>query len=309
MLGIGGKKKAPPKGGGMPPQGQMRVPVDEVNALSSRGFSEPEIVNALKKQGYSIPEIDQGMKNALRNAASTGTDMVSPFGDQRFDSRPEPMPRGDSFQPPQGMELEHPSFGTSGRRFDEIGQARQPFGRPTFPEPSNDMGEPPYGSDFNRRGIGSENDFDIPTGSQFESSVPAPGEYQQRPEQRPLPSLDQPDHERKVSKKQIEELVEVIIEEKWHDMKSKLNAMDTRFLETNNKIVALENMIRQMRSDREDELKHIDNKIDTYKNAMTDMNGKMQSMENAMRDSLTPLIGTLRSLSETINNLKEKKGL
>ncbi|MBN2101569.1 MAG: hypothetical protein JW716_01715 [Candidatus Aenigmarchaeota archaeon] len=307
MFGIGGKKKAPARGGGMPSQGQMRVPVDEVNALSSRGFSEPEIVNALKKQGYSIPEIDQGMKGALRNAASTGPDMGSPFGGQRFDSGPEPMPRGDSFQPPPGMELEHP-FRAGGGGFEEMRPARQPFSRPTFQEPSAAMEEPSFGDDFNRP-VSSGNDFDIPTGSQFEDSVPTPREYQQRPEPRPLPSLEQPDHERKVSKKQIEELVEVIIEEKWHDMKSKLIAIDTKFLETNNKIVALENMIRQMRSEREDELKHIDNKIDSYKGSMNDMNGKMQSMENAMRDSLTPLIGTLRSLSETINNIKEKKGL
>ncbi len=309
MFGLGGKKKAPPRG--VPSLSPMRVPVEEVNTLSSRGFSEPEIVNALKKQGYSLPEIDQGMKGALRNAASGGSG-IAPLGrEQPFEENLGPIPKGNTFQPPPGMEIEHPSFKATGGGFDDLKFNRPP---PTQEYVDNyqtpQIQEPPSPrDDFDTPQMRPSNDFEVPTGNQFDTSIPAPRQYKPEPVEKPLPSLDTTSYEKKVSKKQIEELVEVIIEEKWHDMKSKLNGMDTKFLETNNKIVALENLMRQMRSERADELKHIENKIDNYKGSMDDMNGKIQSMENAMRDSLTPLISTLRSLSETINNLKEKKSL
>lgn len=316
MFGIGGKKKGAPKGG-MQGAGQKRVPVEDVVTLSSRGFSEPEIVNALKKQGYSIPEIDNAMKGALRNAATNSPSdqgMNSGFDDPSSFNQPDNMPSrgGNEFRPPPGMDLEHPSYNPSGqqdRSFDnnmrqnQISQQDMGFDeRPQFD--SN------YGMDDNTGGFNrGEDDFDMPKGNQFDSSIPKPKDYAEPMEKKPLPSLDSSVKEKKVSKKQVEELVEVIIEEKWHDMKSKLNEVDTKFLDINNKIVAVENAVRQMRNERDDELKQISDKIDTYRNSLTDMNGKMQSMENAMRDSLTPLISTLRSLSETINNLKEKKGL
>ncbi len=40
---------------------------------------------------------------------------------------------------------------------------------------------------------------------------------------------------------------------------------------------------------------------------MTEVIGRMESIERAMKDSLTPMMQTLRSLSDAIKMLKERK--
>ncbi|NOX71655.1 MAG: hypothetical protein GXO64_03065 [Candidatus Micrarchaeota archaeon] len=299
MFGIGDKKKNAPKGGS--PPARMRVPVEEVMALSARGFSEPEIVNALKKKGHSLPEIDEAMKEALRNTA-TGLQQQPPaMNSGRF---PNDAHGGSFDSPPAGPApaFEQPrNYGPPSDFGTGIGEAVRPHEPPGFEDlgpPSRQLGEmgPPPG--------------DMPTGNQF--GPPQRPQAFGQPQERSLPPLEQPrpqPKERKVNKKQIEELVEVIIEEKWHEMRTKLKEIDNKFLEMSNKIISLENSIRQMQADRGSELKQIENMIDSYKNSLNEMNSKIQSMENAMKDSMTPLITTLRSLSETINEFKEKKGM
>lgn len=59
MFGRGKPETAPPSGKGL-------VPVERVKELSSKGFSEPEIIDVLRKEGYSPEEIDKAMTEALK---------------------------------------------------------------------------------------------------------------------------------------------------------------------------------------------------------------------------------------------------
>jgi len=48
------------------PIGKGIIPTDRVSDLSSKGFSEPEIIDVLRKEGYGAEEIDRALTQALR---------------------------------------------------------------------------------------------------------------------------------------------------------------------------------------------------------------------------------------------------
>ncbi|MEM5870222.1 MAG: hypothetical protein QXR09_03615 [Candidatus Aenigmatarchaeota archaeon] len=48
------------------PETSPRIPVDRVRELSSRGFSEVDIIDILRKEGYSADEIDEALTQALK---------------------------------------------------------------------------------------------------------------------------------------------------------------------------------------------------------------------------------------------------
>lgn len=48
------------------PESLPRVPVDRVRELSSRGFSEIDIIDILRKEGYTADEIDEALTQALK---------------------------------------------------------------------------------------------------------------------------------------------------------------------------------------------------------------------------------------------------
>jgi len=164
MFGIGAKKK-PASRMGAPPS-QMRIPVEEVIALSSRGFSEPEIVNALKKKGHSLPEIDEAMKQAIKNAATGPPTQHQQMRPSAFlpgpeNSQPQPFPSSSELSnlPPE-IELEHPRIQPTpfDNNMDNTGfdQPQAQGGPPSMegyyahPEPSSDF-DVPRGDQFMKR--------------------------------------------------------------------------------------------------------------------------------------------------------------
>ncbi|MFQ6118727.1 MAG: hypothetical protein ACE5KE_02445 [Methanosarcinales archaeon] len=76
------KKKKEEK---MPPLGKGVIPTDRVKELSSKGFTEPEIIGTLRKEGFSAEEIDKGLTQALKTGV-TETKAEMP----KFPPRAEP---------------------------------------------------------------------------------------------------------------------------------------------------------------------------------------------------------------------------
>jgi len=50
----------------MPSLGKGFIPTDRVREMSSKGFSEPEIIDTLRKERFSAEEIDKGLTEALK---------------------------------------------------------------------------------------------------------------------------------------------------------------------------------------------------------------------------------------------------
>ena len=53
---LGGGKKNPEKANMSP--GKGFIPVDKAKDMSSKGFTEPEIIDSLRKEGFNAREID-----------------------------------------------------------------------------------------------------------------------------------------------------------------------------------------------------------------------------------------------------------
>ncbi|MEM5829263.1 MAG: hypothetical protein QW040_00555 [Candidatus Aenigmatarchaeota archaeon] len=68
------------------------VPIERIRELSSRGFSEVEIIDILRKEGYSPEEIDAGLTEALK----AGVSGISPPKEG-----PVSLPKLEELQPKQ----------------------------------------------------------------------------------------------------------------------------------------------------------------------------------------------------------------
>jgi archaellum component FlaC len=296
-LNVFGKKKSASGGPQMEaPRG--RIPVSDVRALSARGVPEPDIIRTLRNEGYSTGEIDTAMKDALRDRIS-GPQGYNQGPQQRYVERPMPPARG--FPPLEEDDEDLPA----------------PLGRPRQPQEFAGRGMPdePMGSDFGGispssfRPRSPDEDFDEPG---FEE--PAQGPYGPRPipnqGPRGMPPGRRPgpgQQARPTGRKEMEELAEVVVDEKLREMHNRVNAFQTSFQQLNAEIEMLNNEITRIRSEKLSEVKEIEAKIDDYKQCMTDMAGRIDSMEHALRDSLSPMLESLRSLSETIKLLKSAK--
>lgn len=285
MLNPFSRKKREPSGEApfpepMPaPSGPKGTPTAEVQALSSRGVAEPDIINTLRREGYSIGEIDQAMKEALRGR-------VAPEGPPTPEGPPgPPEPRGPPSGPSEPYELEplpppEPL---------PPGPSRRPI-REEPPIPPSPIGE------F----------AGVPKGEDFAGGQTPPLGGPEFPEE--LPPLPQRRRKtRGIDRREMEELTEVLVEEKLRPLDERFNTIQSQFQQTDNKINALSEEINRMKTAKSGEVKGIEEKIDSYKQNMNEINGKIESMERALKDSLSPMLESLRSLSETVKLLKKKE--
>jgi len=265
----GGPQGPAPSGG----QGGVAIPTNEVKALSSRGVPEPDIIRTLKREGYSINEIDQAMKDALRGRVSG--DSAGPAGPgAQGPGGPPPIPSREQMPKelsyPTSQKLEEPDFDSS---------------------PLNRMKEQQQ--------------------APRDSGLPRGGDFMRRPSPPPRERDDQQRSRRKGSsmeKDEIEELAEIIVNEKLRGLKSKFSMMDTRFEELNKRIESIANEINSMKTKKSSDVKSIEEKIDVYSKNMGEIGGRMESVEKVLKDSLGPMLESMRSLSELVKSMKEKEG-
>ena len=193
-----------------------------------------------------------------------------------------------------------------------------------FPEPPNEYGERPLGGPPETlppreeipRGLGypsSEAEegpelpppYEAPAREPEFPETPRGGDFLRPPPSRAAPPGRGPS--KSVDRKEIEELAEVIVDEKLRGMGERLKTIDTQFQQVNRKIDSLSEEINKIKSEKSGEVKGIEEKIDNYSKSMDELNGRIESMEKALKDSLSPMLGSMRSLSELVKSMKEKK--
>lgn len=105
----------------------------------------------------------------------------------------------------------------------------------------------------------------------------------------------------------LEEIAEEIIEEKWMGLKEEILNLKAQIQEVGAKTSSLEQSMMQIRGEKKTDMNKIEEKIDTYKQSMNEVSAKMESIENAMKDSLSPMMQSMRSMTETIREMRDKK--
>lgn len=264
-----------------------RIPVGEVTVLSSRGLSEQEIIDTLRRQGYSLSEIDRATKEALRNvAAPSGPPAPSRgFGPEPY-GPPEPYER-----PPVRREIR-----PLGPPVDMESELEEP--EPLEPPQREEMPEMPTGKDFSERPsfrFKEEEDIGLPP-EEPETIIPI---------RQPLPA---PAMRGGIDRREIEELAETIVEEKWQGVSEKFRTLQNQFQQINNRITSIELDVKQLKSQKGGESVEVREKMDTYKQSISDLNSKIESMEKVLKNSLTPMLESMRSMSDTIKAMKGKRG-
>ena len=245
-----------------------------VASLSAQGMPEGEIIRAMRGEGYSPIEIDRSLKMAIKGQAS---------------SPQRTPPEQRDYSPYQSPTQLRP----------------QPAQR--FPE-DDDIGLPLPGEPFKSRrpqllDESLERDEQLPELPELpKMNFRPPSEFEGERTQKT-------DHVRKketIDKSELEEIAEGIIQEKWQKFEKDMKELDEKIASSSARMDSIENLIRQMKSTEKSEIEQIKASIMAYSTGMEEMSSKLESIDRSMKDSLTPMLQTLRSMSDTIRTIKKK---
>lgn len=228
-----------------------------------------ERVATLSSQGFSEPEIIKTLRDEGYSPMEVDKAMKTAL---KSATTPSPISHGQSpIQPEQTSEIQ----GT-------VGQLKPPFLGPS--ESSDFM--------FNK-------EPELPL-------IPEPPGLGPKESISQKPSQQKPQPAGEGERKELEEIAESIVEEKWSIFEKEINELNNRLNKMDSKIYNLENTINQIKGVEKSEIEEIKKSINTYRESISEVSARMESIERAMKDSLTPMLQTLRSLSDTIKELKKR---
>ena len=147
-----------------------------------------------------------------------------------------------------------------------------------------------------------EGEFDAGALRLPEPPLPAASKSYREEKSRPFPTLGFG----RQGSKEVEELIEVTVEEKWKEVEKKVKELDARFAEMDSRLKGLESQIDDVRKEEQKKDVEISTKIDTYKDSMGEITTKMEGMESALKGALESVLESNRSLSEAVRSLKER---
>ncbi|RLI98528.1 MAG: hypothetical protein DRO99_00525 [Candidatus Aenigmatarchaeota archaeon] len=295
----GGQRKGSPASGAKgKPSASSRV-----RTLSDKGLSEPEIIRNLRSEGYSPMEVDAAMKMALKNSAGTAEygpqqpqyQQQYQQPDQGFDAPPAPpssqdrrriFPEDQGSPMPQqrGRESPSPPFSVNEMQRMEEQRGNNDFDLPDLPDPDQMPVEP---------SPNVEQDFKIP-GLGDEGLPPVRGPRQTHKES----SLE--------TRRETEEMVEAMMEDKMDMFRKEVDNISDQMKRLEDKIDMLEDKFHRVDAKNKNEVEQIRSSINQYGESITEMSARMGSVEKVVKDSMTPMMQTLRSLSEAVKELRRK---
>lgn len=273
--GYGGPPEPMAAGPGPPASGPPAPESDSAGpGRPSRKIIPTDEVKALSSRGVPEPDIIR----TLRREGYSTSDI-----DQAMKEALRSRVSGEAYGPPEGNPPGNEQIpGDLGYPLSSGGEGADLPPPPEYYSPRRadpDMPESPVGEDFMRPRISS----------------------------RPSPSEERRSQRSGMDRKEIEELAEVIVDEKLRDIRGEMKSADARFTQFNSRLETLSAEIDKIRSEKSGEVKGIEQKIDNYSTHIDEMNGRIESMEKALKDSLSPMLESMRSLSELVKNMKEKK--
>jgi len=308
---------------GIPKTDSLADPIDRVKTLSSQGISEIEIIRKMEEEGYTPAEIDNSMKDALKSRVDSQSSREFLPPRERFASggpapprapemtpepiepalRPEPVEPAPAPapMPPEPIEERPPAPVAPAHPAPTETELALPPGPPPSPRTGAGAPQPPF--TFEEFG-----NMQRPAGAREPEKL-GPGVYESEfdeEEDMPASELEGTRRSKESRIRETEEIVEAIVEEKWGMMKGELADIHGTIEGIDSRIGSLEQTMEQIRGEKKTEIKQIDEKIDTYKESISEMCGRMEAMETAIKNSLTPMMQSLRSLSETVKTIKKK---
>jgi len=285
-----------------------RIPTDRVVELSARGYSEPEIIKSLKDGGYTPLEVDRAMKEALRAGTGQRSTMPQPPSPPpRFPRQEPPVSQRETFREPPPFPDERPEPAPAPRQEPDFGRSemREPQSPWEAEEDMDDFNEEPY--------LSKPKPFHENLMERFDEDLPLPPPVDRDRDREPIPFQESPlpkgrdDRMKELKDRRIretEELAEQIVDEKWRGMDSRQKRLEEK----------IENMAASARSApgqpgsapgiKSEEVEAMRREIESQKHAIEDTNARIDSLEEVVKGSLTPMMESLKKFSSAVRNVK-----
>lgn len=268
---------------------------ERVRELSAQGLSEAEILRSMRAEGYGPGEVDSAMKDVLRESVA-GPPRQPPAQPPAQPPRRQPAP--EYGEPPSAPSPRKPvpEYGEAPPKPGSLEMAEFPPGRFAPPEEPEEPAPP-------ARGWRPPESAPPPPAPLPPSRSPEE-EYTGEEEFAPLPPP--PGARRGPSERgEMEEIAESIVDEKMRSLEGQISELSRRLDSLSSKVASIESMTGRGGGTGMEEVKA---GLESYKSSIGELSERTEAMERAIKDSLTPMMQSLRSLSETIKTLKEKRG-
>ncbi len=255
-----------------------------VQQLSAQGMPQSKIIKTMEEEGYTASEIESAMNKTVKGAVTSGE-----FLPPKEAIAPEEVP-----SPKDAQKRAMPSENFFGQ---QAPVSSQPVTNMTG-EDESDVPQPPF----------SFEDFGLmqkPTGNPG-GSVEGDRELNSPMGDEDLSLSEKNEILSGTSQRDIEETVEAVVEEKWDMIKAEISEINAYIGSLDSRLGALESTVKELSSSKKTQVQQIDEKIDTYKDSISELSARMEAMETAIKDSLTPMMQSLRSMSDTVKVLKKK---
>ena len=248
-----------------------------VQDLSRQGYSEPEIIRTLRTEGYAPADADTAMRTAVRQAALPGA--LRPREPAGYPPGPGPAPRPE-LAPQRDILPERPY-------------------EPAAPAPPR--------RDFPER-LSEPQEFEEPVGPEYRPRDVGLPELPRPPAQRPQSEEEflPPVQRKQGSGRDMEEIAEGLIEEKWTVFERDIEGLNETLKKVTSRLDTIEEAMRSFKGVKKSDVEHIRESVDSYKEHIAEISARIEAMERAVKDSLTPMMQTMRSLSDTVKSLKQK---
>ena len=282
------------------------MPVDRVMALSSQGYSDPEIIRSLRDEGYNPTEVDKALKEALKSTISPMRPRFPQQENPQIDfQRPEPRPYPGREPEPEEYpdepmaerpQLERPPQ----RRMPQ--QPQQPQQRPMGQRPGPGPGPSPE-FDEQPRPVGDLGLPDMPglrpSRPKMQAQDYQSGGYDEQgyPQGEQEPEIPRLGHQSK-SGSRMEEIAEAVVEERF-------SIVDVDIQSLKNELAELKRLGAGKPGESK-ELSSMQGKFEDFDRRLTSMSTKLEALEKVMKDSLAPMMETMRTLADTVRDMKER---
>jgi len=147
---------------------------------------------------------------------------------------------------------------------------------------------------------GEEEPTELPTMEDIQAQQPSP---QPGIPQIPERSIQYPQYPESYG---TEELVESVVHERMGEVDQKFTELMAKQTELERYISNLHHQLSILSKGRSETEQSILAKLDSFKDSLDDMNGRMSSLEKAFKDALPALIESVRSLTDLAQRMKKE---
>jgi len=144
-----------------------------------------------------------------------------------------------------------------------------------------------------------------------ETSLPQDFSQQQfsqewQPSPQPQQTWSQPAQQQQQQSYGSEEYIEYLVKERMSDIDDKVKEFAVRYQELEKRMATAYDQLNALAQTRTNEQQQILNKMDAWKDVLQDVDNRMSALEKAFKDTLPPMIESVRALSDLVERLKSE---